>query len=174
MVKAPVGVEIVALQQNLATLRALAVSCHQKSKSLPRICHSEMAVQAGLTSAGMHANFASRRSRPRAVCRRRRHGGFMNAISSTAVSGVQAASARLNVSSHNIANANTPNFQRQVVHQSQETAGVVTSVGKSDEIGVDLATEIVEQQAASYAYKANLRTIRTQEDMMGSLLDVKA
>lgn len=98
----------------------------------------------------------------------------MNTISSIASSGMQAASTRLNVSAHNVANADTPNFQRQVVHQSQETAGVVASVGKSEEIGVDLAAELVEQQAASYAYKANLRTIRTQEELMGSLLDVKA
>lgn len=98
----------------------------------------------------------------------------MNTISSIAVSGVQAASTRLNVSAHNVANANTPDFQKQVVRQSQETAGVVTTIGKSDEVGVDLAAELVEQQAASYDYKANLRAIRTQEEMMGSLLDIKA
>jgi len=99
----------------------------------------------------------------------------MNAISSIAVSGVQAASTRLDVAANNIANAQTPGFQRQTVHQaSQETAGVVTSVGKSEEIGPDLAADLVEQMSASYAYKANLRTIHTQEQMMGSLLDVKA
>lgn len=98
----------------------------------------------------------------------------MNTISSIAVSGVQAASTRLNVAAHNIANDQTPNFKPQVVHQSQETAGVVTTIGKAEEIGADLAAELVEQRAASYAYKANLRTIRTQEDMMGSLLDIKA
>jgi flagellar hook protein FlgE len=99
----------------------------------------------------------------------------MNAISSIAVSGVHAASTRLDVAAHNIANAQTPDFQRQVVHQaSQETAGVVTSVGKSEEIGPDLAADLVEQMAASYAYKANLKTIQTQDQMMGSLLDIKA
>ncbi|MGC4059690.1 MAG: flagellar basal body protein [Aquabacterium sp.] len=99
----------------------------------------------------------------------------MNAISSIAVSGVHAASTRLDVAANNIANAQTPGFQRQVVHQaSQETAGVVTSVGKSEEIGPDLAADLVEQMSASYAYKANLRTIQTQEQMMGSLLDIKA
>lgn len=98
----------------------------------------------------------------------------MNTISSIGLSGVQAASTRLNTSAHNVANSETPDFHRQVVHQSQETAGVVTSVGKAEEVGVDLATELVEQQAASYAYKANLRSIRTQEEMMGSLLDIQA
>ena len=99
----------------------------------------------------------------------------MNTISSIAVSGVNAASSRLDAAAHNIANAQTPDFKRQVVHQaSQETVGVVTSVGKSDEIGADLAADLVEQMSASYAYKANLRTIQTQDQMLGSLLDVKA
>lgn len=99
----------------------------------------------------------------------------MNTITSSAVSGAQAASTRLNVASHNVANAHTPDFRRQVVHQqSQETAGVVTSVSKADEIGVDLAAELVEEKSASYTYKANLRTIQTQDQMVGSLLDLKA
>lgn len=99
----------------------------------------------------------------------------MNAISSIAVSGVQAASTRLDTAAHNVANAQTPEFKRQVVHlQSQETAGVVASVGKAQEIGPDLAADLVEQMSASYQYKANLRTIQTQEQMVGSLLDLKA
>lgn len=98
----------------------------------------------------------------------------MNTISSIAVSGAHAASTRLDVAAHNVANAQTPGFQRQVVHQSQETAGVVTSVGKADEVGEDLAADLVEQMAASYNYKANLKTIQTQDQMMGSLLDLKA
>jgi len=96
-------------------------------------------------------------------------------ISSIALSGIQAASTRLNVSAHNVANANTPDFQRQVVvQQSQETAGVITSVGQAEELGVHLASELVAQRAASYDFKANLRSIRTQEEMMGSLLDIRA
>jgi flagellar hook protein FlgE len=98
----------------------------------------------------------------------------MNAISSIAVSGMHAASTRLNTAAHNVANAHTPDFQRRTVHQSQETAGVVTTIGKAEEIGADLAADIVEQQAASYDYKANLRSLRTQQEMMGSLLDIKA
>ena len=99
----------------------------------------------------------------------------MNTISSIAVSGANAASTRLDVAAHNIANAQTPGFQRQVVHQqSQETAGVVTTIGKSDEIGADLAADLSAQMEASYSYKANLKTIQTQDQMLGSILDVKA
>ncbi len=99
----------------------------------------------------------------------------MSAISSIAVSGVQAASARMDAAAHNIANAQTPGFHRQQVHaRSQETAGVMTTVGQADEVGPDLARDLVEQKAASYQYKANLKTIQTADQMMGSLLDLKA
>jgi flagellar hook protein FlgE len=99
----------------------------------------------------------------------------MSTISSIAVSGVQAASTRMDVAAHNIANAQTPGFQRQQVQaRSQETAGVVTTVGKAQEVGADLAADLVEQKAASYQYRANLKTIQTEDQMMGSLLDLKA
>ena len=50
----------------------------------------------------------------------------------------------------------------------------MTSVGKAEEVGPELATDLVEQKAASYQYRANLKTIQTEDQMMGSLLDVKA
>ena len=40
--------------------------------------------------------------------------------------------------------------------------------------GVALEQEAVEQMSATYAFKANLQTIKTQDEMVGSLLDVKA
>ncbi len=99
----------------------------------------------------------------------------MSTISSIAVSGVQAAATRMDASAHNIANAQTPGFQRQQVQlRSQETAGVVATVGKAQEVGADLAADLVDQKAASYQYRANLRTIQTDAQMLGSLLDVKA
>jgi flagellar hook protein FlgE len=99
----------------------------------------------------------------------------MSAISAIALSGVQAASTRMDVAAHNVANAQTPGFHRQTVQQrSQENKGVLTSVGQEQEVGSDLATDLVEQKAASYQYKANLRSIQTEDQMMGSLLDLKA
>jgi flagellar hook protein FlgE len=99
----------------------------------------------------------------------------MSAVSSIALSGMHAASTRMDVAAHNIANAQTPKFHRQVVQQqSQESAGVMTSITQADQPGPDLATDIVEQTSASYAFKANLRSIRVQDELMGSLLDVHA
>jgi flagellar hook protein FlgE len=80
----------------------------------------------------------------------------------------------MDAAAHNIANVQTPHFQRQEVRQSQEASGVMTTVGQSPEIGPDLAKDLVEQKSASYQYKANLRTVQTEDQMLGSLLDVKA
>ena len=64
----------------------------------------------------------------------------MNITSTTALTGVQAASLRMESAAHNIANANTPNFQRQVVTlQTQEQAGVLTTIGKAEEIARGVA-----------------------------------
>jgi len=99
----------------------------------------------------------------------------MSPISSIALSGVQAASMRVDAAAHNIANAQTAGFRREVVQQqSQEGSGVVTSVGQASEIGSDLAADLIEQKQASYQYKANLKTLVVQDQMLGSLLDVKA
>ena len=99
----------------------------------------------------------------------------MNAISSIALSGVQAASTRMDAAAHNIANTQTPGFKRQTVQQqSQESGGVLTTLGKAEEVGPELAADLVDQKVASYNYKANLRTIQTQDQMLGSLLDLKA
>ena len=99
----------------------------------------------------------------------------MNITSTTALTGVQAASLRMESAAHNIANANTPNFQRQVVTlQTQEQAGVLTTTGKAEEIGAALAADLVEQMDAAAAYRVNLRMIQADQQTTGSLLDLKA
>lgn len=101
----------------------------------------------------------------------------MATISSIGSSGLQAAQLRLDASANNVANMNTPNYRRQVVAQEEaaDSAGVRATVQRQQEAeGVALEKEAVEQMSATYAFKANLQTIKTQDEMMGSLLDVKA
>ena len=40
--------------------------------------------------------------------------------------------------------------------------------------GENMAEDMVQQMVASYSFKANLRVIRTQDEMLGSLLDLHA
>lgn len=99
----------------------------------------------------------------------------MNSISAIAFSGMNAATTRLGVSAHNIANAVTPVFRRQLVaQQTQAGGGVSTSVTQAEADGSDLAADIVQQMTGLYSFKANLRTVQVEHEMLGSLLDLKA
>jgi len=99
----------------------------------------------------------------------------MNSLTSIALSGLAAATTRMDVAGHNIANASTPAFRRQqVVQQAQAGGGVSVQVTHADAIGGDLAADLVDQKVALYSFKANLRTVQVEDEMLGSLLDVKA
>lgn len=100
----------------------------------------------------------------------------MASLSSIGISGLQAAQLRLDSAAHNVANLNTPGFKRQTVTQQDapNLAGTRTRLDKASQEGVALEGEVVEQMSASYAFKANLQTLKTQDDMLGSLLDTKA
>lgn len=101
----------------------------------------------------------------------------MASISSIGSSGLQAAQLRLDASANNVANMNTQGYRREVVAQeaAADSAGVRATVQREqDAKAVALEQEAVEQMSATYAFKANLQTIKTQDEMMGSLLDVKA
>jgi flagellar basal body rod protein FlgC len=99
----------------------------------------------------------------------------MSPISSTALSGLNAASLQLQSSAHNIANAQTPGFRRQLVQQSAEPGGGVrATLTRAAAPGDALAEDIVGQMAASVVYRANLHTLRTERETTGRLLDVLA
>jgi flagellar hook protein FlgE len=99
----------------------------------------------------------------------------MTSITAIAFSGMNAATARLGVSAHNVANVQTVGFRRQQLQQqTQAGGGVTTSVTQAEEAGSDLAADAVQQMTALYSFKANLRTVQVEHDMLGSLLDVKA
>lgn len=99
----------------------------------------------------------------------------MNSISSIAISGMNAATTRLGVAAHNVANAVTPAFRRQQVQQqSQPGGGVATQITRAAEPGSNLAADLVAQKVALYSFKASLRTVQAEHEMLGSLIDLKA
>jgi flagellar hook-associated protein FlgK len=100
----------------------------------------------------------------------------MPSLTAVAHSGMQAAQLRLGASAHNVANLNTPHFQRHVVDQQAAAggAGVKVAAGRSAQEGVALEQEAVEQLSSTYAFNANLQVLRTGEAMAGALLDVRA
>lgn len=101
----------------------------------------------------------------------------MSSISSIASSGMQAAQLRLDASANNVANANTRNFRAERVTQEAraDRSGVQATVQRDQEAkGVALEKEMVDQMEATYSFKANLQSLRTQDAMMGSLVDERA
>lgn len=99
----------------------------------------------------------------------------MSSISAIAQSGMQAALQRQSASANNIANQNTEGFKRELVsQQAQSGGGTQTSVTRADQTGNQLPQDMVNQIASSYSFQASLKTLKTQDQMMGSLLDVRA
>lgn len=94
----------------------------------------------------------------------------------TSLSGMNAAQTRLDVAGHNIANLSTQNFTRQEVMQSDAVnGGVNVSLAISSAgAGNNLEADMVEQLQSKSLYQANLAVLKANNDMMGSLIDIKA
>lgn len=97
---------------------------------------------------------------------------MINAIS-IALTGLNAASTRLNVSANNIANSLTENYTPLDTQlKSQGIGGVTTTIiERSPPFENDLATEIVDMKMAELAYKANLNTIKVSGELFDELLN---
>jgi flagellar hook-associated protein FlgK len=98
----------------------------------------------------------------------------MNAITSISLSGMQAAQSRLNVSSHNIANLNTPGFHRQELTQRAMPGGGVVTQVVGTSAGSGLETDVVQQLQAKNSFLASLSVFKTRDEMIGTLLDTSA
>ena len=105
-----------------------------------------------------------------------------SSAASIGLSGMRATQSRLDASAHNVANAQTPGFQRQQVTQTAQTGagGLSAQVGQETASlaqGADgsnrLAEDMVEQRMSLYSFEANLRTVQTQDAMLGTLLDTR-
>ncbi|MFG6431108.1 flagellar basal body rod protein [Roseateles sp. LYH14W] len=90
----------------------------------------------------------------------------MTVALSTALSGISSANERLRASASNIANMAASNQARPSVEP--------TNVDKAPEREINPANEVVEQQAAAYAFVANMKVLQTQLNTTGALLDIKA
>ncbi len=107
------------------------------------------------------------------------------------LSALSAFQKRTDVTANNIANVLTDGFKksRVILEEGQpsgvnavidrvETQGVPKETIRDDQVvtvessNVDLAEELPEMIINKAAYGANLKALKAQEDMMGSLLDI--
>ncbi|MDD2790522.1 MAG: flagellar basal body protein [Sulfurimonas sp.] len=98
---------------------------------------------------------------------------------SSNISSMQAHQTMMNASASNIANANTDGYIPKDTKISEAGNGVKADVRMSSDTGsaksqTDLAKEITDQIVASKGSAANVTAIKAQDDIMGSMLDIKA
>lgn len=110
----------------------------------------------------------------------------------SALSGISAYAKQIEVSANNVANVNTDGFKKSHTELvSVGTGGVLPVVRKDDSSGptvlsdrgrgptlvelsnVDLAEETVDQIIAQRGFEANVSTLKTADDMLGTILDMK-
>ncbi len=86
----------------------------------------------------------------------------------------------LNTNAHNIANTNTDGFvpNRTLIKEngSGDPQAVVSQSddNKSQHSQTDLSKELTDQVVIENVNGANISAIKTQDEMLGSLLDIKA
>ena len=96
------------------------------------------------------------------------------------VSSLQANQTFANVTANNVANVNTDRFVPQdTVISNNDNNSVNATVREGQDNGslksqTDLAKEIPDQITSVGVAEANATAIRTQDDMLGTVLDIKA
>lgn len=97
----------------------------------------------------------------------------------------------MDVTANNVANVNTDDFKKSRTNmQEAANGGVTVSIQQIDTPGylkeivtedgiaeveasnVDLAEELPEMITTKAGYAANVKTVQTQDEMLGSLLDI--
>lgn len=108
-----------------------------------------------------------------------------------ALTGMQAAGRMLGASAHNIANAQTEGFKRiTAIPEESRSGGVQVTFTQDQASGpsfftqdagsliiregsnVDLAEELTNTLQAAHLFEANVASLRTQDKVLGSLLDI--
>lgn len=98
---------------------------------------------------------------------------------SSNVSSIMSNQTWMNANANNVANVNTDKFVPQETTISETQNGgtkanreMATSNG-SEKSQTDLSKELTEQKTIEKTTQANVQAIRTQDEMYGSLLDIR-
>ena len=98
---------------------------------------------------------------------------MMSPLSTVALSGMQAARTRLEVSAVNIANLGNEDYRRrEAMSMTQPGGGVSTTVTVADRPGPAMEEDVIGQLAAKNQFLANLAVFRASIRRSGSMLDI--
>ena len=96
----------------------------------------------------------------------------------SSVSALSASSLRMGISAHDVANVNTPGFsQSRPIQTSQNPGTEISAIQKikpasPDFSATDLAEETVEQIKSEKDFAANAAVIKTQDKMLGEVVNL--
>lgn len=95
------------------------------------------------------------------------------------ISSIQAHQTMMNTNANNVANVNTDGFRPSDTRMSDGGNSVTAYNRKADDTGslnsqTDLAKELPDQMIVQGVTSANVSAIKAQDEMFGSLLDIKA
>ena len=98
---------------------------------------------------------------------------------SSNISSIQAHQTMMNTNANNIANVNVDGFVPSDTRMSEVGDSVVANTRSADDTlstksQTDLAKELPDQIIVEDVVEANVVAIKTQDDILGSLLDIKA
>jgi flagellar hook protein FlgE len=101
---------------------------------------------------------------------------------SIGLSGLRTSALGVAVTAQNVANVNTPAYRALQVDAQEQPGGGVRAAGLSRSAepavpggsNVDLASEAVALTTQSGAYRASLAVVKTQDELLGTALDLRA
>jgi flagellar basal body rod protein FlgG len=98
---------------------------------------------------------------------------MMDALS-IAASGLNLASAQVNVAANNIANFNTPGYGTEELDPISAPDGDGVEIGGVQQTNqpVNLPNQVIDLKQVALMYDANAMVVRTADQMYGSLLNV--
>lgn len=89
--------------------------------------------------------------------------------------GIQAAQTRQDLSGHNLANVQTPDFHssRALSSELKEGGTRISSIDKMPEAGVQIDEEMVQMIKNEKEQGFNAQALKTQDQMLGEIIDLK-
>ena len=95
------------------------------------------------------------------------------------ISSIQSHQTMMNANANNVANVNTGGFVPTDTRMSDSGGSVVANNRLADDNGskrsqTDLSKELTDQIVVEDATSVNVTAIKTQDEMLGTLLDIKA
>ena len=105
----------------------------------------------------------------------------MDRVIYLAMAGAKAMMQRQDVLAHNLANATTPGFRAELTAfrsvpvlgtPGSGNLGIIQS-GAVEESNVDLTSELVNMMVAQRIYQANAQTIKTQDSVLQTLVNLR-